>query len=556
LLAVKDITEDEDNSWQNIDAEFEAAGFNPSVVKRNRGFIRDWITTVIPEDGEKEITFETGLTIVENATANAKGITGTESVIAGLSIEEINKANETSPTPAPTEPSAVTTASTIVPPATSPPSEPPIRSVSVSSRRSQASTWQDLNTTDTDFVAQILAKVLKSKYGEDCDERYTLPIKRSFHHLDWTNRGWISFGEVQRYCREAGTLAGFSINELALGGLAKTMDTDNNNQVNRDEFIQIVTAVRLIILEQFNITHSIIGGTTEAAVVLKAFFDNSINESMLPPFWHHASCWDYPSNRSVGGYQHDLLSTKQLIAPLQANFTNAAFIATTHCNSQITGALNKWRVVLVGLPKEEAAEYIEALDNALKATAKFHNFDGQSFPNRVYPLDLLRVHTGMLALEQFEDLSGCPTSEVLELSKQCWDLLDPIVGFVYDLKPQSLKKVFLKKSAKVLFELGSTPPALAEWRRLRILERSRRIASDLPKWEDMNKTSQKCREWLQAHDAQLDHQVKLAIECAKGLHRLQQDAVERSSVHAIRLRDISLVKLKRQGFREYTLPGD
>jgi hypothetical protein len=62
-VAVQDIEEDEDESWQNIDTELEAAGFSSTTVKGNRGFIREWITTVIPDDDEKETTLAVGSTI-------------------------------------------------------------------------------------------------------------------------------------------------------------------------------------------------------------------------------------------------------------------------------------------------------------------------------------------------------------------------------------------------------------------------------------------------------------------------------------------------------------
>jgi hypothetical protein len=115
----------------------------------------------------------------------------------------------------------------------------------------------------------------------------------------------------------------------------------------------------------------------------------------------------------------------------------------------------------VALPKEEAKEYIEALDNVLRATAKFHSFDGDQFPKKLHPLDRHAFQIDILPLEQWENVSECPTSELEKLSKQCWELLDPIIGFVYDLKPQFLKQVFLNTTSKIILEVGSTPPSLA-----------------------------------------------------------------------------------------------
>jgi hypothetical protein len=525
-VAVKDIEEDEDDSWQNIDSELEAAGFSSITVKGNRGFIREWITTVIPDDDDKDTVLIAGSTIAEDD--DNPPVAG----VGDLTVSDTQKDVEVERK----EPDAP---------------KPPSRPASASSRRSQSSTWRELDTKNADYVAHMMAKVLKSKYGEDCDDLYKLPIKRAFHYLDWTDRGWISIAEVQMYCHQAAEIAKFSLDELDLGQLAKQMDVDDDNQVSLDELIEIVVTLRRLILESIIIVNANFGGRIEAGIQLKTFFDTSVDESMLPFEWHnwHQSLSSRREYRHV--LLHNILGRKQSIAPQQINFSNAAFVATGHCASQTAGALNKWRAALVSMPKEQAAEYTEALNNVLRSTAKFHIFDAMYLPTKLHLFDYCSERINIVPPEQLQDLADCPASDLAELCRKCWEVLDPILGFVYDLKLDGLKQAFLNTPSRGLVELNSTPLSLSEWRRLRMLERSRRIVQNLPRWDEMNKTLQKCHEWCQTHRTHLDTKAKFAIETAKNLYRIQQEAIQREAVHKIRIVDVGLKSLKQDHFRTY-----
>jgi hypothetical protein len=431
----------------------------------------------------------------------------------------------------------------------------PSRPASASSHRSQPSTWQESDANkefnNPDYAAQMIAKVLKSKYGEDSTDVYKLPVKRAFHHLDWTPRGWISIGEAQKYCHHAARIAGFDLNESALGQIAKEMDANDDNQVSLDELIEFVDTIRLRILEDVIISNSNFAGKIEAGVQWKSFFDASLDESMLPFEWHN---WrDSMSSSRVYRHTllHNVLGQKQIIAPLQTNFTNAAFVATGPCASQTAGALSKWRAALMNMSKEQGAEYTEALNNVLEATAQFHIFDAGRFPTKLHLLDYCSERMNIIPPEQFEDLANCPASDIAELRQKCWEVLVPILGFVYDLKPDSLKQVFLNVPSEVLIGLNSTSPSLSEWRRLRMLERSRRIRQDLLQWDEMKKASQRCQEWCAAHSTHLDSKASSAIKATKHLYQVQHEALQKALIHLIKIEDVSLGKLKRDRFGKY-----
>ncbi|EPE28659.1 EF-hand [Glarea lozoyensis ATCC 20868] len=542
-IAVKDTTEGDDH-WKNIEAEFEAASFNPTVVRRNQKFIKDWIVTVIPEEGEKAL-----VPLTDTATADQHG--GVAEATNTITLPSREVKNDT-------EQTQETNTMSVSPPKTKPPAtveQPlvplvPVRPVSVSSHRSKLSTWQDSSVTDSDYVAKMIAKVLKSKYGEDCDDYYALPIKRAFDHLDWTRRGWISFGEVQKYCSKAGKLSGFSLDQSGIGALAKTLDKNKDNQVNREEFVEIVMALRQRILEQVIIAEAKLEGRMEAGFLLKRFFDNASDESMMPPFWHIFT-------KTLGSetsrlYRHDLSADypyKQgSIPPLQCNFTNVAFVATAHCSLRIAAASHDYRTTIVALSKEEMAEYTVALDNVLKATQMFHLVDGSEFPGQLYPLDRSLVQMDLLSPGTLQQWADCPNKQLIELAKQCWDILDPILAFVFDLKVKNSAKVISKSPKQLSSGVSVEPPDLAEWRRLRMLERSKRILNDIQQWDTIQVILQTCREWSEAKATELDNQTKLTIEDTKLFHTLCQIDLENNN---LTVNNVELTGLKRDIFRRY-----
>jgi hypothetical protein len=255
-VAVKDISEDEAPSWQIIDAELAEAGFEPAIVRNNRGYIRNWIGTVIPEEDEPQ---------------------GTEAAELGrLSIAGQKQGNNENDPRIKEQPGVA---------AAPPPLVQAPRPVSPSSHRSQSSTWRDITANDPKLPAKLLAKVFRSKYGEDCDELYLVPIRRAFYHIDWTDRGWLPRTDVERYCKEAGNLANFQLDDDILSRVVKLMDTDADFEITLEELKETVMTIRSNLLETI-INNSNFLGTLDAGIRLKAFFESRSDNSRIPTNWH------------------------------------------------------------------------------------------------------------------------------------------------------------------------------------------------------------------------------------------------------------------------------
>ena len=256
-VAVKDIIEDEDNSWQNIDAEFETAGFNLEVVRRNRGFIRDWIRTAIPDDGGKEIA-GAGSRIVGDGDTPKLPYLG-NIPIAGPCEARVSGPQHIS------EPAKESEEGATQEPAIS---QDIPHAASSSSHRSQFSSWRDMSFDGTALAIDMISKVLRSKYGDDCDDLCLLPIKRAYYHLDWTNRGWISHEEVEHCCKEAAIKAGFHFRTTGIIELVGIMDKNQDHEISCEELIETVMELKQEVLRKI-IHDSQLAGRLDCGLIIK-----------------------------------------------------------------------------------------------------------------------------------------------------------------------------------------------------------------------------------------------------------------------------------------------
>jgi hypothetical protein len=224
-------------------------------------------------------------------------------------------------------------------------------------------------------------------------------------------------------------------------------------------------------------------------------------------------------------YYDELLLTPQAMPPLQKNFTNAAFIAHTQCASQVSTALRSWRHIITRMLEAEAREYTIALNDALKATARFHLFDADHSADNLHPLDRFYSQIDLLPIENFDELADCPTTDLRGLLVQCWDILDLILGFVYDLKAsdakEDIREAHRNLPNKYIFDVGEIP-TIGEWRRLRMVERSRRITRSVSQWNDMKRKADACLEWWNKHSQNINNRVKEVIEATIELYNTQQ----------------------------------
>lgn len=522
-VAVKDISEDEAPSWEVIDADLGKEGFEPQIVRGNREFIRNWIRIVIPEEEELQD---------EDTTELAQPITASTIKQEGNDKCE-SKAEEQ---PEPPEPAA----------ASNPPLEEPPRSVSPSSHRSQSSTWRDVATDDPTLPAKLLAKVSRSKYGEDCDELYLAPIRRAFHQIDWTDRGWLPRTDVERYCKEAGDLAKFKLDSEMLSRVVKLMDKDADHEVNPTELNETVMTIRSTLLDTI-IGKSIKRGKIDAGIQMKVFFEGRSDNSRLPLHWQRHE------DKTLGGrYLHELKYKSQVLPPLERNLTNAGFIASTYCARQISNAVSTWRSTLTGMPRTEAEEYTVALNDVLRATAKFHLFDTDQYDNCLHDLDRLLSQIDLLPVEAYPapEFADCPKEVLEKLLTQSWDILDSILGFVYDLRSEDDKKTKPKLSQTASFNVENIPPTVAEWRRLRMLERSRRIHRCIPQWDEIKRSVSLCQDWWNRNSKNVNEKVEEVLNSTTSIPDIQQHTFTRKTPNTIQIREIMLDKLTRHGLRE------
>lgn len=98
----------------------------------------------------------------------------------------------------------------------------------------------------------MIAKVLRPKYPASGSKIFELPIKRAFHHLDWTNRGWLPRTEVERECLAGASKLHCNFKPSELARIVRREDdkesSNPDHRINLKEFIKIVLMIRVEML--------------------------------------------------------------------------------------------------------------------------------------------------------------------------------------------------------------------------------------------------------------------------------------------------------------------
>ena len=422
------------------------------------------------------------------------------------------------------------------------------RSVSVSTHRSQSSRWDPPEADGIgDYAAIMIAKVLRSKYPPASGSKiFELPIKRAFHHLDWTNRGWVPRDEVEQQC-----LAGASKLDwnLELSALARTvrMKDDNessnpNHRVDLQEFINIVLTVREIATTNVSIKN----GLRNAASALNAWYASSDGKKMLSGrwsrqhqykpnplvaerFWHKR-----PDNKFIT-YTHEFSGDiPETSAPLDPNITNAVYLATKYCLPQLNTAFASWRVGLRKWAAEERDEVIDALNNALEVAAKFHDLETNQDLDTFHWLDQLAETASIVLLSLYEDMGASPLESIRSMRTPCWSLLRQIIGFVNDLWIPQCQKDSL------------TIPDIQIWRKLRMLERSRTISKMASIFTDTSSVLKATQTWYSQHESLNIY----GEECVRYARLLQQEQEKNVGSCEIHIDDVKLGRIPHIPFRK------
>lgn len=397
----------------------------------------------------------------------------------------------------------------------------------------------------------MIAKVLRSKYpSASGNEIFELPIKRAFYHLDWINRGWLPRTEVEQQCFAGASKLHWKFESSALARIVRMEDDKESNpdhRIDLQEFINIVLTVREEILTATSVESSK-DGLRNAASALKTWYASSDGGKMLSGRWSRQLRFKPkpadPRRITVEAYEPFRTYTHEFSgdipetsAPLDPNITNTVYLATKYCMSQVNMAFASWRAGLRKWAAEDRDEVIDALNNTLEVSAKFHDLEINQGLDAFHWLDQLFETASIVPLSLFEDMGGCPFESIRSMRMSCWSLLRQIIGFVHDLWiPQRHK--------------GSlTLPNIQTWRKLRMLDRSRANSKMASIFIDTSSVLELARRWYSQNKC-LNIYSEECVRYARLLRQEQEKIVENARSCEIRIDDVKIDKISHTPFRK------
>lgn len=369
---------------------------------------------------------------------------------------------------------------------------------------------------------------------------YILPIKRAYHYLDYSGYGCLSREEVQKVCKDTASLAGINFTEAQIAIFVKTMEKNGDHEIDCEELIETVIKLRD---HMFEITYqnSQVAAAFDAGVVLQSASENGVENHIVPFGWSSSLSLQTYFNNSSGPkheFTHDGFRPLHTVPPLQRNMATATYLATRFCAAQVANARRLWRDSLLNMKPEDAAEYNSALRSVEKAIAKSHLLDPEG-PSPGWVLDNCLDKMEWIPLELFEDLKTGLVKNLLALRNEISRLLDPILAFVWSLKPPHQRFWMPSSPDQMYLDVKTSVPTLSEWRRLRMLKFSTLIDSAASKWTDMKDQILQCREWNNNNEKRLSREVSEALTETKSLYEAQvhanREAVREFVIGAVRM---------------------
>ena len=400
----------------------------------------------------------------------------------------------------------------------------------------------------------MITKVLRSKYpSASGNEIFELPVKRAFHHLDWMNRGWLAPTEVEQLYLAGASKLHWVLRSSTIARIVRMEDDRDSNpdhHINLQEFINIVLAAREEMLTTTT-AESSKHGLRNAASALKSWYASSDGKKMLSGHWslqHRyrlkpgylkpprsmTSISESPYERFMT-YTHEFSGDiPETSCPLEPNITNAVYLATKYCMSEVNMAFANWRAGLRECAAEDRDEVTGALNNVLEVCVKFHFLESNHGLDAFHWIDQL-VETALIApLSLFEDMESCPLESILSMRMSCWSLLRHIIGFVNDL--------WIPRR----HEGSLTLPNIPIWRKLRMLDRSRIISKMASVLTDASSALEVAQTWYSQHKS-------LSIygrECVRYARLLRQD--QEGNIHSdeIHIDNVKISKIPHTPFRK------
>jgi len=193
----------------------------------------------------------------------------------------------------------------------------------------------------------------------------------------------------------------------------------------------------------------------------------------------------------------------------------------------------------------------KCLDTVMEAAAQFHGFESRQNVQNVCDLDRFLARVDLFPV--IKDSWTPEITKLWQLRETCWSILDLILGFVYNLKSETPEDYrIVKPEKKIKFSVAAVPPSLPEWRRSRMIERSRRILGDLTLWDKMRDSVQNSLHYFifcVDYHRSAALLVERAVSVSNLLYSQQRENLDRSSLHKITIKTVSIEKLPLQRFR-------
>lgn len=281
---------------------------------------------------------------------------------------------------------------------------------------------------------------------------------------------------------------------------------DDKESSNLDHRIDLKECSKIVLIIREEILIAITNESTKnglrnAASALRAWYASSDGKKMLSGRWslqHRYKAKTADAKRLGHESPYDQFMTyihefsgdiPETSAPLDPNITNAVYLATKYCISQLNTAFASWRVGLRKWAAEERDEVIDALNNTLEVAAKFHDLEMNQDLDVFHWLDQLIEIASIVPLSLYDDMGDCPLESIWSLRMSCRSLLRQIIGFVYDLWILQRQKGSL------------TLPDIQVWRKLRMLERSRAISTMASILTDASSVLEIAQTWYSQHES-------------------------------------------------------
>jgi hypothetical protein len=565
--AAKLTDQDPKHTFQAAEKDLRAEGIDDAAIRRHYGLIEEWLQTVVlaptndPDIDESKSEFGStlaaedevadGITAEKSALGSKKSLP-TEPRESSKSREQDSKSHEQPHE----EDSSTLFEGRDASGASVRDNMPVVRSDSLSTRRSQSSQWEPPDVDDvTDYAAKMLAKVLRSKYSpQDGEAAFDLPIKRAFQNLDWLSRGWLSRKQVEDQCCAAASEVKWVVQASDMAQMVRFEDekqTSPDNRIDVKELTNIILTIRQEIFDTL-IRDSAASGLLQASNwQLKSWYSQDKDHRMLSSYWsqqyRRIGLPPPPNNRfwkadyrDFTVYSHEFTGDlPESDVPLVRNFTTLLYLATSHCTSQINNALQEWRHYLKGLSKEERDEYLEALNTVLDTASRFHKLDNRLQFGPFHQLDRLLEDAALVPFGCFPDVSSNPVDLIRDFHQLSWLSLEHMLGFVYDLS--STSKVGLIQSPAI---------PIGEWRRLRMLDRSRKISELISAWEPMIQVAKEGCVWDDANQSLHDHSNN-CVRQARALRKKQEEIAELAGIWGIHVDDVKIDKVPSKLFSKH-----